>query len=156
MRLNDWSNSKQAAVVTASLKFDSDMSIPLFAPAMLVPQPRDLCQVVINVPSVAGQSFSERNDTIRFRVKVPLFQLVNVECPDEFAPARVNPLQDRQRTLNGRRSCVNHFRPQGFVIRLDPRSLFGQRPFKSNVAIEMTVGEMMNDLPNRPVAVLRI
>ena len=42
------------------------------------------------------------------------------------------------------------------MVGLDEWFVFGQRPLESNVGVDVTVGEMMNDLPNRPVAIQQV
>lgn len=58
--------------------------------------------------------------------------------------------EQHQRGLHGRRTRIVKVRPALLIVRLNERFLFGQCQFKSNVAVQVTVGQVMHHLPDGP------
>ena len=67
--------------------------------------------------------------------------------------SRMQAFENRQR--RGRIGMLRVFqlRPFRFFVGFDPGIVLGQREPHARVGVEMTVGEMMDDLPCRPPAV---
>jgi hypothetical protein len=64
----------------------------------------------------------------------------------------VQPVQQIQGGLYRRSPCVDQVCPNRLIVRFDSRLMLGQSKLEANVAIHVTIGHMMNDLPDRPTA----
>src|SRR5688500_10289308 len=67
-------------------------------------------------------------------------------------PSLVQRFQQRERYFDWSSANVAKLGPTVFVVRLDSRFVFSQRKLEAAVAVQMTVGHMVHDLPNGPAA----
>src|SRR6185295_3587599 len=67
-------------------------------------------------------------------------------------PARVKRFEQRERNFDRRRARVLKLSPAIFVIRLDGWFFFGERELEPAIAVQVTVGHVMDYLANGPTA----
>src|SRR5215469_5846027 len=78
------------------------------------------------------------------------FPLLVAQRPQQSDPARMQVLEQLQGNFYRHRPRVRKFRPLILAIRLNGRLIFGERQPKARVAVQMTVGYVMDHLPDRP------
>jgi hypothetical protein len=61
-------------------------------------------------------------------------------------------LKQPERCGNVAGARVGQRGPAVLKVSLDGRTLFGESPFEADVAVDVAVGQVVNDLPDRPIA----
>lgn len=109
-------------------------------------------QMVIAVPGVHPARRVQTHVGLVFRVKKG-FGLVGVRhIFEQKSPTGVQPFEDAERPINRCVFAVGRFCPQRFVVGANGWIFLGQREFETGKRIEVTVGEVIDDLSHRPAA----
>jgi hypothetical protein len=108
--------------------------------------------VVPAVPRVAGQRDGERDLAAVLRVQVATGEVVVAERAQQRRPATVERVEELERDLDRSGRDVPQLGPAGLVVGLYRRRLFGERELEPHVAVEVAVGEMVDDLADGPAA----
>lgn len=74
------------------------------------------------------------------------------EGTQQCKPSGMQPFEQGKRELNWRSFCVRELGPSSLFIGLDRRGIFGERQPDSLVAIQVAVGQMVDNLTNSPTA----
>src|SRR5262249_3585520 len=83
-------------------------------------------------------------------------ELFGSKTAQQLPPARVQPLQQGQRSSEAAGAGVFQRDPSAFVIRLNGRSVFRQRQLEADIGVDVAVGQVMHNLPDGPVSVARV
>lgn len=86
-------------------------------------------------------------------VEEAALEVLGPEGAQEMDPPLVEALEERQRGLDRRGAHIREFSPAGFVVRFDGRLVFGQCELEPDERVQMAVGNVMHDLPDRPATV---
>jgi hypothetical protein len=106
-------------------------------------------QVVTAVPGVEPESPIEAN-LAQLRMAKGAGVVRVTEPFKEVGPALVQARKQQERGLDRRRGGVGEFGPGSFLVRLDEWRIFSERQPEARVAINMTVGQVMDDLAHGP------
>src|SRR5512135_3183626 len=79
-------------------------------------------------------------------------EILRLHGAEEYDPAVMETLQQRQRRFDGCRSPICHLRPEILIVWFDRRLLLRDSQFEADVGIHMTVGNVMCDLTACPSA----
>lgn len=110
--------------------------------------------VMIAMPRIHREHLVQTDSAV---VHIHLFRMHQSSAPLRFRhapqqtrPAGVQRLQQLQRNLDWRGHHIAQPPPRRLVVGLDQRLVVRQRQFEPHVAVHVAVGNMMNDLANRP------
>src|SRR5438477_12798980 len=105
--------------------------------------------VMATVPGIKSQSLIQTKESHLGMTK-RLLPVVRLQRSEQKSPALVQRFQQGQRDFNGRYPAVGQFRPAVLSIRLDSGFIFCQSELEADVAVQMAVGNVVNDLAHRP------
>jgi hypothetical protein len=105
------------------------------------------------VPRVIAQRRPEADGLAGFRVNKNTGKLFTGHGSQQLAPAGMHSIKERQWFFDVSSARIDQRGPSSFIVGLNGWPIFGQRPLEANVTIHMAIGQMMNDLPNRPISI---
>src|SRR3990172_1685586 len=111
----------------------------------------DVRHVVASVPGVEGHVLLQAHPAERGVMKRP-GALLGAERAEEHHPPLVKRGKESERRLDGRVLAVLELRPGRLIVALDLRLVLGHRELEADVAVEVSVGKVVDDLPNGPSA----
>jgi hypothetical protein len=109
-----------------------------------------MCDVVAAVPTVDQGGVLDGHGAV-FGVAEAALPLLVGEGLEEHDPAGVEGLEEFEGPLDGG-GCVVERGPGGLVVRLDGRPVLGEGEADADEGVHVAVGEMMDDLAERPAA----
>src|SRR3990172_258227 len=111
----------------------------------------DVRDVVASVPGVEGDVLLDAHPAERGMME-RAHTLLGAERAEEHHPPLVKRGQQSERRLYRSVLPVLELRPGRLIVALYLRLVLGHRELEANVAVEVAVGKMVDDLPHRPSA----
>ncbi len=119
----------------------------------MIPNPQNLRRVMPPMPCIIVERHPEADRFTGLRVKETAIILLAGHRLQELTSLRVQTIQQSQCRFNIALSAIAKLHPVTFFVGFDCRTIFGERPLKANDTVQMTVGDVVRDLPYRPVPV---
>lgn len=106
--------------------------------------------MVLAMPGIHGQDLVEGKVALRAGMVGGALPLRLANVVQQYNPARVQGFQQRERYGDGRGGHVGQLGSGFFVVRPYDGAVFRQGQAEAAVAIQVRVGEVMDDLAARP------